>query len=213
VATGNWYKEWIDRYGGVSAYNAIKAQIPAQFGYDIFSSGHQSIYTAQPSTQAGWLYAGIQLRPSNGNAIFPYWQAFLLPHNTGAKPVNYTGGFTVSMPRNPHRSKAVAAAAWEYAKFLTFVGQLYFEAKAGAIPAVPAMNKNPLLTATQNWKVFMEAFKYGHAGNRITGDTQYPGDVTGSIIKDIQGGQSPSEVFAHYQQVENQTIKSGVNKL
>lgn len=214
VKTGEWYRGWIDKYGGVSAFNAIKAQIPAQFGYDIFSSGHQSIYTAQPSTQAGWLYAGIQLRPKNGNPIFPYWKAFLLPHNTGGKPINSTGGFAVSFPRNPHRSKAVMDAAWEYAKFLTFVGQLYFEAKAGAIPTVPAMNKNALLTSTQNWSLFMQAFKYGHGRNRIPADTQYPGDVTNSLIPDIQQGKrSPSEAFSYYQGQENSTIKSGVNKL
>jgi ABC-type glycerol-3-phosphate transport system substrate-binding protein len=105
-------------------------------------------------------------------------------------------------------------AAWEYAKFLTFVGQLYFEAKAGAIPTVPKMNTNPLLTVTQNWGTFMQAFKYGHFANRITGDTQYPGDVTTPLISDIQGGKrSPSEAYSFYQSEENKRIASGVNKL
>jgi multiple sugar transport system substrate-binding protein len=214
VATGDWYKKWIDRYGGMSGFNAVKAQVPPGFGIDIFSSGHQAIYTAQPSTQAGWLYAGVSLRPSNGNAIFPYWQAFLLPHGPGGKPTNSAGGFAVSIPNNPHRSKANLAATWEYAKFLTFVGQLYFEAKAGAIPTVPRMNNNALLTQTQNWKVFMQAFKYAHFKNRITGDTQYVGDVAGPLETDIQQGKrGVAEAFQYYQQQENDRIKSGVNKL
>jgi hypothetical protein len=60
----------------------------------------------------------------------------------------------------------------------------------------------------------MEAFKYGHAGDRLTTDTQYPGDVTGSIESDIQQGKrSPAEALSYYQQQEEQTVKSGVNKL
>jgi ABC-type glycerol-3-phosphate transport system substrate-binding protein len=214
IATGEWYKKWIDRYGGIQGYNLVKAKIPSGFGIDIFSSGHQSIYTAQPSTQAAWLYAGVQLRPKSGNAIFPYWQAFPLPHNTGGKPINFAGGFALSMPHNPHRSKANSAATWEFAKFLTFVGQLYFESKAGAIPTVPKMNQNPLLTATQNWKVFMTALKYGHGANRLTQDTQFTSDVTGGLIGDIQNGRkTPKEAFDYYQDQEQKTIASGVNKL
>jgi ABC-type glycerol-3-phosphate transport system substrate-binding protein len=214
VATGDWYKGWIDKYGGIDAYKALAAQVPGTFGHDIFSSGFQSMYVGQPSTQAGYLYAGIQLRPSNGNPIFPYWRAFPLPHGPGGKPVGSSGGFAVSFTNNPHRSKATMEAAWEWAKFLTFVGQLYFEAKAGAIPSVPKMNSNPALTTIQNWGEFIKALKIAHPTIKLAGDTQYNGDITGPLISDIQTGKrSPKDAFSYYQDVENKTISSGVNKI
>jgi hypothetical protein len=222
VATGDWYKGWLDRYGGVSYFNSLKAQVPAQFGFDIFSSGHQSIFVGQPSTQAGYLYGNpggmAAFKPTTGkNAgqpINPYFKAVPLPHGPGGRPVGPAGGFAVAFPHNPHRSAATMAAAWEWAKFLTFVGQLYFEAKAGAIPTVPKMNSNPALTTIQNWGEFIAALKIAHPGIRLPADSQYPGDVQPPLISDIQTGKmSVKEAFSHYQSVENATIKSGVNKI
>ncbi len=213
VATGDWYKSWIDHYG-FDQYKLLSSEVPASFGHDVFSSGFVSMYTEQPSTQAGYLYAGIQLRPSNGNPIFPYWQAFPLPHGPGGKAIGSSGGFAVSFPHNPHRSTATMEAAWEWAKFLTFVGQLYFEAKAGAIPTVPKMNSNPILTTVQNWGVFISALKESHSTIKLAADSQYNADITTPLISDIQTGKrSVSDAFSYYQGVENSTISSGVNKI
>jgi multiple sugar transport system substrate-binding protein len=222
VATGNWYKGWLDHYGGIDYFNSLKAQVPASFGYDIFSSGHQSIFVGQPSTQAGYLYGNpggmAAFKPTTGkNAgqpISPYFKAVPLPHGPGGKPVGSSGGFAVSFSNNPHRSKADMEAAWEWAKFLTFVGQLYFEAKAGAIPSVPKMNNNPALTTIQNWPEFIAALKIAHPTVKLSSDSQYITDITGPLISDIQSGKrSPADAFAYYQGVENATIKSGVNKI
>jgi len=218
VATGDWYKGWLDKYGGMEAFNALKAQVPAQFGYDIFSSGHQSMFVGQPSTQAGYLYGNPggmgAFKPSSGKLISPYFQAVPLPHGPGGRPVGSAGGFAVSFAHNPHRSTATMEAAWEWAKFLTFVGQLYFEAKAGAIPSVPKMNSNPALATIQNWGEFIAALKIAHSTIKLPSDTQYISDITGPLISDIQTGKrSVSSAFSNYQGVENQTIKSGVNKL
>ena len=120
-------------------------------------------------------------------------------------------GSFVYVPAGCRHSFVVESAV---AKFLTFVGQLYFEAKAGAIPSVPKMNSNPALATIQNWGEFIAALKIAHSTIKLPSDTQYISDITGPLISDIQTGKrSVSSAFSNYQGVENQTIKSGVNKL
>jgi hypothetical protein len=76
------------------------------------------------------------------------------------------------------------------------------------------MNSNPALTTIQNWGEFIKALKIAHPTIKLAGDTQYNGDITGPLISDIQTGKrSPKDAFSYYQDVENKTISSGVNKI
>jgi multiple sugar transport system substrate-binding protein len=205
VATGDWIKFWVDRYGGETGYNALNAQ--SQPGLDMFSSGLQVMHMDQPTYQDFTLVQhGVNFGiPSNSNSkiskIFPYWNVAYLPVGpSGKHPYSFSGGFAIGVPRKKQRSSAGTAAAWEFTKFMSLVGQLTFERYAGNIPTVISMAHDSFLTSKSHWSTFIAALKYGHAGDADQYDPLYPDDVliTGAPAAQnliVQGKASPKDAL------------------
>jgi len=193
VATGDWMRSWADRYGGMSAYNALNAQSNA--GVDMFASGLQVFHMDQPTYQDFTLVQhGVQFHPKNGKNLFPYWNVSYLPVGpSGKHPYSFSGGFAIGVPRKKQRNSASTEAAWEFTKFMALVGQLTFERFAGNIPAVPSMAHDPALSAKPHWSSFIAALKYGHAGDADKYDELYPDDVVVPAQNDIMNGRKSAK--------------------
>jgi multiple sugar transport system substrate-binding protein len=196
IAAADWAKSYVDRYGGMTGYNELKTKITNQ-ALDYFASGLQVIHFDQPTYQTFTLVNnGVNFGiPSNSNPkiskIFPYWGVAFLPvEKSSIKPWSFSGGFSISAPRNKHRSSAKTAAAWEFTKFMSLVGQLTFEQFAGNIPCVIKQAHNPAVANKNHWGTFLAALKYQHKLTENKWDTAYPGDVVPTATNDIEGGAS-----------------------
>lgn len=201
IQTATWEKTWSDRYGGPSGFRA-KITANNQPGRNEFQSGHLALTVGLPTDADFMTSLGVQFRPTKGpkagQPIYPYWGTGLIPHGPakGAQPRTFSGGFSLSMPRNKHRSKGQQDAAWEFIKFMALVGQLTFEQFAGNIPTVMSMMKDPYLSKKPQWPATKAALKYGHAKLRNYYDPDFPGDVVPPAEDNILNGkQSPKEAL------------------
>lgn len=217
VETANWMKGWVDRYGGIPSINAnYKANVSP--GRDLFMSQIAAMTISTPIEQGNMLFYGVKFIPTSGpNAgknIYPFWKAGLVPYNAagGGKPRTFSGGFSLSMPTNPHRSKATTAAAWEFIKYMALVGQATFERSAGLLPTVKSMAKDPIMSSEPNWDTYMKAFAYGHAADRNIYDVNFPGDVIGPAQTAILQNGTPAQQAldtAQNQALQNMKLNGG----
>lgn len=191
IQTADWMKSWNDRYGQANL-NAIASQQTG--GKDQFGLGHAATIVDIPSRQSQMNFYGVSFTTKKGDKPFPYWGVGLVPHNAGGKSYSFSGGFSLSMPHNGHRSKGTTDAAWEFIKFMAFVGQRTWAQLTFAIPTVPSIAKNdPILSAQPHWNVFMKAMALGHAGDRNFYDLLFPGDVVLTAQNDILNGKSSAK--------------------
>lgn len=207
VATGDFMKWWADRYGHSSGYNALAAK--SNPGVDMFASGLQVFHIDQPTYQDFTLVQnGVKFVPKTTKYanLFPYWNVGYLPYGPGAggKPWTFSGGYAIGVPRKKQRSSADTAAAWEFAKFMSFVGQLTFERYAGNIPCVISMTKDPFFKTKLHWSTFVGALKYQHKLDEDPYDSTYPDDVLVSGSPDaqtlIENGMSGKDALDKAQQ-------------
>ena len=191
IQSADWMKGWNDRYGQANL-NAIALQQTG--GKDQFGLGHAATIVDIPSRQSQMNFYGVSFTTKKGDKPFPYWGVGLVPHNAGGKSYSFSGGFSLSMPHNGHRSKGTTDAAWEFIKFMAFVGQRTWAQLTFAIPTVPSIAKNdPILSAQPHWNVFMKAMALGHAGDRNFYDLLFPGDVVLTAQNDILNGKSSAK--------------------
>jgi multiple sugar transport system substrate-binding protein len=203
VGAGDWARTYVDRYGGQNGYNALRAQITNP-NLDLFGSGLQVFHFDQPTYQDFTLVQyGAKFIPSTPKYanIFPYWNVAYLPvSKSSIKPWSFSGGFSVSAPRNKHRTAASTAAAWEFIKFMSLVGQLTFERYAGNIPTVVKLAHDPSLATKQHWSSFLAALKYEHKLTENKYDTQYPADVVPTAQNHITDqSQTPKQALDNAQ--------------
>jgi ABC-type glycerol-3-phosphate transport system substrate-binding protein len=201
IATASWAKSWVDRYGGLTGYNEVKAQI-TNGALDLFASGLQVMHFDQPTYQTFTLVQnGVNFGiPSSTNPkiakIFPYWNVVFLPvAKAKYKPGSFSGGFSLSAPRNKHRSTAKTEAAWEFIKFMTMVGQLTFEQFAGNIPCVVKQAHSPQVANKAHWSTFLAALKYQHKLDDNKWDPAFPGDVIGDATTALESGTDPKSAL------------------
>ena len=213
IQTAEWMKSWVDRYGKPNL-DAIASLSTG--GKDQFGLGHAATIIDIPGRQSSMNFYGVTFTTKKGDKPFPYWGVGLLPHNTGGKSYSYSGGFSLSMPRNAHRSGAVRDASWEFMKFMSFVGQRTWAQLTFAIPTVPSIARNDsILSAQPHWKTFMQAMALGHAGDRNLYDVLFPGDVivTGTDAQDaiINGTKSAKDALdaAQAQALQNMKRNGG----
>jgi ABC-type glycerol-3-phosphate transport system substrate-binding protein len=173
----------------------------------MFASGLQVFHIDQPTYQDFTLVQhGVNFGiPSNSNSkiskIFPYWNVAYLPTaSSKIKPWSFSGGFAIGVPRNKHRSSADTAAAWEFTKFMSLVGQLTFERFAGNIPCVLSQTRDSTLRSKAHWSTFIAALKYAHKLTEDPYDPGYPDDViiTGAPFaqnKILDGSMTPKQAL------------------
>jgi multiple sugar transport system substrate-binding protein len=203
VQTGDWM-QWFGKRYPSSVTNSISSLNKP--GLDQFGSAHAGMEVHIPGQQAVWNFYGVSFVNAKGVKPFPYWGVGLVPHATGHKSVNFTGGFSLSMPTNHHRSKANTAATWEFIKYMSLVGQRTWSVLTQAIPVVENTAKHDtFLNNIQHWKIFLQAVALGDAGDRNTHDVNFPGDVTGPATNDILAGK---DVKATLDAAQAQALKN-----
>lgn len=203
IATGNWMQWFGNRYPS-SEINAISSLNKP--GLDQFGSAHAGMEVHIPGQQAVWNFYGVSFINAKGKKPFPYWGVGLVPHAPGHKSINFTGGFSLSMPRNKHRSKGTTDATWEFMKYMSLVGQRTWSVLTQAIPVVVTTAKHDsFLNTLPHWKVFIQAVALGDAGVRNTKDVNFPGDVTGNATNDIMNGK---DVKATLEAAQAQALKN-----
>jgi multiple sugar transport system substrate-binding protein len=193
IQTADWMKGWVERYGGMGTFQAIQSR-NSDSAHNEFGNGFTAFDIFIPGQQAVMNYYGIQFVNAKGDKPFPFWGVGLVPHNTGGKSYNFSGGFSLSIPRNHKRSKATTDATWEFMKFMTFVGQRTWARTTNAIPTVVDIaKKDPILNSTIHWKVFLQAMALGHAKERSFKDALFPDDVMGKAEDDIMNGRKSAK--------------------
>lgn len=210
IETGEWMKWFADRYGS-GTINAISSlNLP---GKDQFGSAHTAMEVHIPGQQAVMNFFGVQFIRGNGDKPFPFWGVGLVPHNKGGKSANFTGGFSLSMPRNKHRSKATRDATWEFTKYMSMVGQRTWSVLTQAIPVVINTAKHDsFLNTIPHWKVFLAAVALGNPGDRNIYDVNFPGDVIGKAQDAFMtGGKSVKDALdsAQSQALANLKLHGG----
>lgn len=193
VAAGEWM-QWFGKRYPSDVVNAISSLNKP--GLDQFGSGHAAMEVHIPGQQAVWNFFGVSFVNKQGVKPFPYWGVGTVPHAPGKKSINFTGGFSLSMPRNRRRKANVSEATWEFIKYMSFVGERTWSVLTQAIPVVESTaRRDKFLNALPHWKVFLQAVALGDAGVRNTRDVNFPGDVTGPATSDIMNGKDVKSVL------------------
>ena len=149
-----WIKGWADRYGN-DKLNALKATFGPDGPTDAFMTSKQIMRVTIPGYQRF-----LNLTPPS----FQYGVS-AIPHAAGHKSAAPAGGFAVAIPTNKRRDSATMNAAWEFTKYLAFVGQIKWAEGTYAIPTLESVAKdNATLNSFPNWKTFIAAMGYTRAG-------------------------------------------------
>ncbi len=196
VAALAWIKTWADRYGN-DKLSALKATFGPDGPTDQFMTGKTVMRITIPGYQRF-----LNLTPPS----FQYGVA-PIPHARGHKSSAPAGGFAVSIPTNNRRDTATTNAAWEFAKYLSFVGQVKWAEGTYGIPTLQAVAKeNPTLNASPNWKTFIAAMAYTRPG---VYNPYYPTmlDVLVPAQDAVTAGQlTPTQALARAQNTALQEI-------
>jgi len=187
LETAEWEKGWVDRYGGPNTLTLLNTK-NTDSAHDPFGNQLVDMYINIPGQQSVLKYYGVKFLPKSGKLIFPYWGMAPIPYNSAHKdnkPYSFSGGFSLSMPRNKHRSAATRDASWEMIKFFSLVA---------AVPTVEAIAKNDQGLLSQDWwPNVLKALKYGHPGESNKWDVIFPADVLGSATDDIMNGNKSAK--------------------
>jgi len=200
VAALTWMKTWADRYG-VSNFNAFKGSF-GQGNQDEFMSGKVAMkvdiqgYTSQLNFYNPKFLTKDKKDLGYGVAA--------IPPAPGHKPASFSGGFAITNPRGSKNHEQ----AWEFAKYLAFVGQAGWARDTYAMPTVEKMAKtDPSLNADPNWKFFVSAMDYGRPG---VFNPNYPtmmSDVVTPAFDDVTGkNKSPQQALDDAQKKAEQEI-------
>jgi multiple sugar transport system substrate-binding protein len=191
VATLEWMKKWADRYGKTRL-----DALAATFGPSGPTDGFQSQKVVMVVDIQGYQTFINQFKPPFEVGVAA------IPPARGHKPASLSGGFALSMPRGP-RSAATAAAAWEFIKYLSLVGQARWAQLTYGMPTVEKVAQtDPILKASPHWTEFVKDMSYGRPAEY---NPYYP-TMTANLIPVAQeaalsGKRTPKQaLFAAQQQ-------------
>lgn len=164
VATAEWIKSWVDRYGGWDAVQAFDAAYNQAPPADNFMSGR----VAMRVDIFGYNSALEFYRPStvlgNGETVRTDWGVALVPHAPDAAPGTWSGGFAMSIPTGSPNTEA----AWEFIKCATGPdGQASWARDTQAQPTNIAAATDPVVQAMPQWQVVDEALATSTGGNSL----------------------------------------------
>lgn len=160
VEAMDWMKTWVDRYGGWQAVQNYKASYGAAPN-DLFMSGAVAMLTDIFGYNSQLEFYRPQVKMADGSNVRMEWGVGMLPHNEGAQPANWSGGFSLSIPKGAQN----AEAAWEFIKCMSSAeGQSSWARDTSAQPANVAAAQDPVVTANPLWTVVDEALKVSTGG-------------------------------------------------
>jgi multiple sugar transport system substrate-binding protein len=189
VAALAWMKTWADRYGW-DQWTALQSTFGSGT-QDGFMSGQVSTRVDVQGYTAVLGFFNPQFK-TKGDENLGYGVG-KLPAPTGKQPAALSGGFALSIPRGAKN----VDPAWEFIKYMAFVGQQSWARDTYAMPTIEDMAKNdPVLQASPNWSLFVEAMGYGRAA---VYDPYYPAMMNDLIpnatTAALSGDQTPQEAL------------------
>jgi multiple sugar transport system substrate-binding protein len=156
VAALEWMKTWAERYG----YDDWTA-LQSTFGsgtQDGFMSGQVATRVDVQGYTAVLGFFNSQFKTKDDENLG--YSVAKLPPPAGKQPAALSGGFALSIPRGAKN----VDQAWEFIKYMAFVGQQSWARDTYAMPTIEEMAKtDPVLQASPNWPLFVEAMGYGRA--------------------------------------------------
>ena len=200
VAALAWMKTWADRYG-VNNINAFKGSF-GQGNQDEFMSGKvaMKVDIQGYSSQLNFYNPKFLTKDKKdlGYGVAP------IPPAPGKKPASFSGGFAITNPRGSKNREQ----AWEFAKYLAFVGQASWARDTLAMPTVEKLARtDPALNAAPNWSFFVDAMRYGRPG---VFNPYYPkmmGDLVNPAFDEVTArNKAPQQVLDDAQQKAEQEI-------
>lgn len=152
-----WIKSWIDRYGGLTAYQTYLGTFGSPPNDPFMSGG-----VATDPDIGGYESQLNFYRPqvmSQGKKTNMTWGATLLPYKV--KPASWSGGFAMSIPKGA----ANQDPAWEFIKVATgYDANLSWARDTQAMPTYMAAAEDPILVSDPWWKVDIDAMKVSTGG-------------------------------------------------
>ncbi len=200
VAALTWMKTWADRYG-LSNYNAFKGTF-GQGNQDSFMSGKvaMKVDTQGYTSQLNFYNPKFTTKD---NRDLGYGVA-AIPPAPGKKSASFSGGFAMSNPRGSKNQEQ----AWEFAKYMSFIGQAGWARDTYAMPTIERLAKSdPALNAVPNWKFFVEAMAYGRPSVYNPNFPTMMNDVVTPAFDEVTGkNKSPQQALDDAQKKAEQEI-------
>ncbi len=189
VAALEWMKTWADRYG----YDQVQA-LQSTFGsgtQDGFMSGKVAMIVDIQGYTAVLGYFNPQFRTAADESVG--YGVGKIPPAPGHDPAALSGGFALAIPRGTEK----VDLAWEFIKYMAFVGQQSWARDTYAMPTIQDVaTGDAVLQASPNWPLFVEAMGYGRAK---TYNPYYPAFTQDLIppatLAALTGEQTPQEAL------------------
>jgi multiple sugar transport system substrate-binding protein len=159
LATVQWIKKWVDRYGGWQKINDFKAKFGAAPN-DLFMAGAVGMYVdvAGYNSQLEFYRPTYALKDGKSKPRVD-WGAAEIPY--AVKPASWSGGFALSIPKGAKN----AAAAWEFIKCATsYEANVSWSRDTYAIATYEKANADPQMQAIPIWSTISAAMKNSTGG-------------------------------------------------
>ena len=160
VEAMEWMKKWVDRYGGWQALQTYKASFGAPPN-DLFMSSGVAMLVDIFGYNSQLEFYRPQVTNADGSKSRMEWGIGMLPHNEGAEPANWSGGFSLSIPTGAKN----AEAAWEFIKCMSSAeGQSSWARDTQDQPPHVQAARDPVVVANPLWKVVDQALSVSTGG-------------------------------------------------
>lgn len=202
IETLEWYKGWMDRYGGYEAVENFRAGFGAAPN-DLFMSGAMPMFI----DVAGYLSQLNFYRPrvtlEDGSQVNMEWGVAPLPYNT--EPANWSGGFAMAIPFGAENPEG----AWEFIKCATSPeGQASWSRDTLAIPTNQQSATSPELMADPAWATVMGIMEHSQGSTYVPGypnfteqfNTRWPQVMTGELTAQEAMEQAQAEIESTIEQ-------------
>ena len=202
LATVNWIKKWVDRYGGWQKIQDFKAKYGQAAPNDLFMSGAVGMIVdvAGYNSQLEFYRPNYALKDGKSKPRMD-WGASEMPY--AVKPASWSGGFALSIPKGAKN----AAAAWEFIKCATgYEANVSWSRDTYAISTYEKANSDPQLLAVPMWSTITAAMKNSTGGLFISKYPNYGEQIDQRTEKVWKGELDPKQFLADAQKAIDDTI-------
>jgi multiple sugar transport system substrate-binding protein len=198
-----WIKKWVDRYGGWDALQKFESQFGAPPNDNFMANGIAMRVDIFGYESALEFYRPTTPAP-DGSKPRMAWGVGLMPHNTGAKDGDWSGGFALSIPKGAKNPEA----AWEFIKCVTSAqGQASWARDTLAQPTNIEAARDPILSANPFWPIVDKALSVSTGGVYLAKYPNYTEQLSQRYEKVWTGELTPQQALDEAQQAVLDAIK------